>query len=94
STQKDRIDAIFDAIRRIEGAFSLLFLTERELIGCRDPNGFRPLCIGRLNKATILASETCALDLIGAKFVREVEPGEIVVIGPEGLRCSVPEFGA
>ncbi len=77
-------------LQQLEGAFSLLFLTERGLIGARDPRGFRPLCIGKLNKSYVLASETCALDLIGARFVREVEPGEVVIIGPSGMRSIWP----
>ncbi len=83
-------DDLVECLRRLTGAFTLIFLTERELIGCRDPNGFRPLCIGQLNKTLVLASETCALDLIGARFVREVKPGEVVVIGPDGLRSLFP----
>src|SRR3989338_3109326 len=90
STNKEFADDLVECLRLLKGAFSLLFLTERELIGCRDPKGFRPLCSGRLNKATGLASETCALDIIGAKFVREVEPGEVVVIGPTGMRSFHP----
>ena len=72
-------------LRKIEGAFSLVIMTEKELIGARDPHGFRPLCIGKLGDAYVLASETCALDLIHAKFVRDVEPGEIVIINEQGL---------
>ena len=83
-------EGLCESLRRLRGAFTMLFLTERELIGCRDPNGFRPLCIGRLNRAYVLASETCALDLIGAKFVREVEPGEVVLISANGLRSLHP----
>ena len=79
-----------ECLRQLKGAFTLVFMTERELIGCRDPNGFRPLCLGRLNRAYILASETCALDLIGARFVREVEPGEVIAIGASGLRSFRP----
>ncbi len=79
------------AVRRLEGAFSLVIMTEQELIGVRDPFGFRPLCIGKLGDSWVLSSETCALDLIHAKFVREVEPGEIVVINKNGLR-SIPAF--
>jgi amidophosphoribosyltransferase len=86
-------DDLTECLRLLQGAFSLLFLTERELIGCRDPQGFRPLCLGRLNKAHVLASETCALDLLGARFVREVEPGEVVVIGPGGVRSLLPFRG-
>src|SRR6266513_3513933 len=70
---------LLHALRTIEGAYSLVIMTKDELIGVRDPYGFRPLCIGKLGDAWILASETCALDLIHAKFVRDVEPGEIVV---------------
>jgi amidophosphoribosyltransferase len=76
---------IVGAIRRLEGAYSLVIMTERELIGVRDPHGFRPLCIGKVGDAWVLASETCALDLIHAKFIRDVEPGEIVVINEKGL---------
>jgi len=82
---------LIHAIRRIEGAYSLVIMTENELIGVRDPHGFRPLCIGKLGNAWVLASETCALDLIHAKFVRDVEPGEIVVINQDGL-SSVQAF--
>jgi amidophosphoribosyltransferase len=79
-------------IRRIEGAFSLVIMTEQELIGVRDSHGFRPLSIGRLaNGGWVLSSETCAFDLIQAKFVRDVEPGEIVIIDKNGLR-SVQAF--
>jgi len=72
-------------LRKIEGAYSLVIMTEKELIGARDPHGFRPLCIGKLGEAYVLASETCALDLIHAKFIRDVEPGEIVIINEQGL---------
>jgi amidophosphoribosyltransferase len=84
-------DGLLQAVRRIEGAFSLVIMTEKELIGVRDPFGFRPLCIGRLGDAWVLASETCALDLIHAKFIRDVEPGEIVVINDKGL-TSIQAF--
>ena len=76
---------LVDTVRRIEGAYSLVIMTEKELIGVRDPHGFRPLCLGKLDDAYILASETCALDLIHAKFVREIEPGEIVAINENGI---------
>lgn len=76
---------LLKTIRRIEGAYSLVIMTEKELIGVRDPHGFRPLCIGKIDDAWVLASETCALDLIHAKFVRDVEPGEVVVINEQGL---------
>jgi amidophosphoribosyltransferase len=73
------------SLHRIEGAYSLVIMTENELIGVRDPHGFRPLCLGQVDGAWVLASETCALDLIHARFVRDVEPGEVVVINREGL---------
>jgi amidophosphoribosyltransferase len=84
-------NSLIEAIRRIEGAYSLAIMTETELIGVRDPFGFRPLCLGRIGDAWVLASETCALDLIHAKFVRDVEPGEIIVINQNGL-TSVQAF--
>jgi amidophosphoribosyltransferase len=82
---------LIHAIRRIEGAYSLVIMTNHELIGVRDPHGFRPLCIGKIEDAWVLASETCALDLIHAKFVRDVEPGEIVVINQDGI-SSIQAF--
>jgi amidophosphoribosyltransferase len=77
---------LIDTMRRIEGAFSLVIMTENEMIGVRDPFGFRPLSLGKVGDAWVLASETCAFDLIHAKFVRDVEPGEIVIISEHGLR--------
>jgi amidophosphoribosyltransferase len=74
------------SIRRIEGAYSLLLMTTNELIGIRDPHGFRPLSLGRLKDGWVLASETCAFDLIQADFVRDVDPGEAVIIDQEGVR--------
>ena len=82
---------LVQTVRRIEGAFSLVIMTEKELIGVRDPHGFRPLCIGKKDDAYVLASETTALDLIQAKFIRDVEPGEIVIINEDGL-TSVQAF--
>src|SRR6266542_4300813 len=82
---------LLETIRRIEGAFSLVIMTEQELIGVRDPHGFRPLCLGRVGDGWVLSSETCALDLIHAKFVRDVEPSEIVVINEQGLK-SIQAF--
>jgi len=78
--------ALLKALRKVKGAYSLLILTNDEIIGARDPQGFRPLVIGKLNKSFIFASETCAFDLIGAKYVREVKPGEMVVINKEGIK--------
>lgn len=90
SMQRNREDAIFDAVRTVVGAFSLLFLTEDALIGVRDPRGFRPLILGKLGDSYVLCSETCALDLIEAEYVREVEPGEMVVIDGSGVRSQRP----
>jgi len=78
------------ALAQVTGAYSLVMLTPDTLIGCRDPHGFRPLLIGRLGEAWLLASETCALDLLEADFVRDVEPGEIVLIDRNGLRSMTP----
>lgn len=82
---------LVETVRQIEGAYSLAFMTPNELIGARDPHGFRPLCIGKLGDSYVLSSETCALDLIQAKFVRDVEPGEIVIINDEGI-TSIQAF--
>lgn len=76
-------EAVGRAMDKIKGAYSLIVMSPRKLIGARDPFGFRPLCIGKRDNAYILASESCALDTIGATFVRDVEPGEIVIISPE-----------
>jgi len=82
--------ALAQALSRVHGAYSLVLMGEKELIGARDPFGFRPLVIGKLEDAIIFSSETCALDLIGAEFVREVEPGEVVVADDDGLRSFKP----
>ncbi len=76
-------EAVSRAMRKISGAYSLVIMSPRKLIGARDPFGFRPLCIGKRDDAYILASESCALDTIGAEFVRDVKPGEIVTFSPE-----------
>ncbi|MCX7590473.1 MAG: amidophosphoribosyltransferase, partial [Kiritimatiellae bacterium] len=99
----DRVSSIEAVMRRIQGAYSLLLMGEDEIIGVRDPYGFRPLCLGRLalpagsdpteRFAHVLASETCAFDLIQAEFVREVAPGEIVLINKEGVRSINPLAG-
>lgn len=81
-------EAVSRAMKKIKGAYSLIVMSPRKLIGARDPFGFRPLCIGKRDHAYILASETCALETIGAEFVRDVEPGEIVTITPEGIRSD------
>ena len=91
---RDRIDsssveeAVNKAVRKIKGAFSLIVMSPRKLIGARDPYGFKPLCIGKRDNAYILASETCALDTIGAEFVRDVLPGEIVTINEDGIKSD------
>jgi amidophosphoribosyltransferase len=78
------VDKLIDALKQVEGAYALTILTKDGLIGARDPVGIRPLILGDLNGAPILASETCALDLIGAKFVRDIRPGEVVICRPNG----------
>jgi len=80
-------EALVRSVARLEGAFSFVMLTSRgEVIGIRDPHGFRPLCLGKINGSFVLASESCALDLVEAEFVREIEPGEIVIITRDGIR--------
>ena len=79
-------DAVFKVLPRLQGAFSLVFMDETTLYGARDPQGFRPLVLGRLDRGWVLASETAALDIIGASFVREVAPGELIIINEDGLR--------
>jgi amidophosphoribosyltransferase len=86
-------NTLVQTFRRLEGAYSLIVMTEKELIGVRDPFGFRPLCIGRVNGAYVLSSESVALDQIQAEFIRDVEPGEIVIINEKGL-VSVQAFPA
>ena len=76
-------EAVKNAMKKLVGSYSLIVMSPRKLIGARDPFGFRPLCIGKRDNAYILASESCALDTIGAEFVRDVEPGEMVVISPD-----------
>jgi amidophosphoribosyltransferase len=83
-------EAIAEVLRNTDGAFSMLFLTPTELIAVRDPRGFRPLALGRLGDAWVVASETCAFDLIDAQYVRDVEPGEMLVVDETGLRSSHP----
>ena len=84
--------ALVETVSRIKGAFSFVMLTSRgEVIGIKDPNGFRPLCLGKLNGHYVLASETCALDLVQAEFVRELDPGEIVIISEDGIKSIKTE---
>lgn len=82
--------AIVEALSQVRGAFSLVMMTKDRLIGARDPHGFRPLALGRLGDAWVIASETCAMDLIGATHVRDIEPGEVVVIGTHELKSIKP----
>jgi amidophosphoribosyltransferase len=82
--------ALIESIAQVRGAFSLVLLTKDSLIAVRDPHGFRPLCLGRLGDAQIVCSETCALDLIGATYVRDIEPGEVLVISKTGMRSIKP----
>ncbi|MEM1430823.1 MAG: amidophosphoribosyltransferase [Pseudomonadota bacterium] len=90
SLQRDVPERMKDALRRVEGAFSVVAMTRTKLIGVRDPLGVRPLVLGKVGDGWVLSSETCALDIIGAEFLREVEPGEMVVITEDGIRSSRP----
>ena len=83
-------DRMEEALRKVEGAFSVVAMTRTKLIGCRDPLGVRPLVLGKVGDGWVLASETCALDIIGAEFVREIEPGEMVVINGAGVQSHFP----
>ncbi|MDZ7823319.1 MAG: amidophosphoribosyltransferase [Ahrensia sp.] len=92
SDKKDIMSKFNEAVLQLEGAFSLVAMTAKKMIGCRDPHGIRPLVLGDLDGSWILASETCALDIMGARFVREVAPGEVVVITKKGIESYFP-FG-
>ena len=83
-------EAVVKAVSRVEGAYSCILMTQNKLIAFRDPNGFRPLCLGLLDGGYIVASETCALDLIEAQYIRDIDPGEILIIGKDGLRSIKP----
>ena len=80
--------AVLNAMKKIKGAYSLIVMSPRKLIGARDPFGFKPLCIGKRDNAYFLSSETCALDTVGAEFVRDVEPGEVVTITKDGIKSD------
>ncbi len=84
------VDRAAEALRQVNGAFSLVLMTETELVAARDPHGFRPLCLGKLDGAYIVASETCVMDLIEAEFIREIEPGEVILINDQGLQSFFP----
>jgi len=90
SLQRNIPERMKDALRRVEGAFSIVAMTRTKLIGVRDPLGVRPLMLGQVGDGWVLASETCALDIIGAEFLREVEPGEMVVITADGVTSHRP----
>ena len=83
-------DAVVESVSQVQGAFSLVMLTSDRLIAVRDPHGFRPLALGRLGDAYVVCSETCAMDLIGATYVRDVEPGEVLIVSADGVRSLKP----
>lgn len=90
-SQQSSVDAaLVESIGRLTGAFSFAFATKDRLVAVRDPHGFRPLALGRLGDAWVVCSETCAMDLVGATYVRDVEPGEVLIAGPDGLRSERP----
>ena len=84
------VERVIDALGEVEGAYSLVCLSGKKMIGCRDPLGVRPLVLGELDGAAILASETCALDIIGATYIRDIQPGEMIVVTPEGIESKRP----
>jgi len=90
SRHRDVIECLVDALLSIEGAYALLMLTQDKLVGARDPYGVRPLILGELDGAPILTSETCALDILGATFIRDIEPGEVVILDREGVESIKP----
>jgi amidophosphoribosyltransferase len=90
SDKASPLDRLVDALKQVEGAYSLVVLTNEGLIACRDPLGIRPLVMGKLGEATIFASESVALDVIGARYVRDVEPGELILVNAKGLRSFRP----
>jgi amidophosphoribosyltransferase len=92
SKEKTFVEKTIEALKQVEGAYSLLFLTEHEMVVARDPHGFRPLVMGALKDSFVFASETCAFDLINAEYVREVEPGEVLLVTKDGIESFKP-FG-
>jgi len=90
SKSKDIKNGLAETLPQVKGAYSLVLLTNDSIIGARDPYGFRPLCLGKIGTAYVLASETCALDLAGATYIRDVEPGEIVIINKKGIESVKP----
>lgn len=91
SLKKGLEQAMADTMNQVKGAYSMVIMTQDTLIAMRDPQGFRPLCLGRLDSAYVVTSETCALDLVEAEFVRDIEPGEILIINGEGLHTIRPD---
>ena len=93
SREEQIVDRVIEALRQIRGAYSLVMATEDRILAARDPHGFRPLCLGQYGDAWIITSESCALDIISARYIRDIEPGELVVIDANGLRTysSLPE---
>jgi amidophosphoribosyltransferase len=90
SHENETVERLISALRRIEGSYALLVLTDRELIAVRDPHGFRPLVLGKLKDSYVFSSETCAFDLIEADYVREVEPGEVIHVTSDGIQSYFP----
>ena len=90
SRKEDFTDALVEGLAQVKGAYSLVFLAEDKIIAARDPRGFRPLCLGKVDGAWVVASETCAFDLIHAEYVRDIEPGEILIIDKNGLKSIKP----
>jgi amidophosphoribosyltransferase len=90
SAYKTLLDRFIDALKQVEGAYSLVCLTPEGMIGCRDPLGIRPLVMGKLGDAIIFASETVALDVVGADFIRQVDPGELIIVSDEGIKSHRP----
>lgn len=90
SRAADVLDSIVDALQQVQGAYSLVFMNHTEIIAARDPRGFRPLCLGQLDDGYVIASETCALDLIEATYLREVAPGELIRISAGGIQSYFP----
>ena len=90
SASHDFLEALVTTLYRVKGAWSLLFMRERQMIAVKDPRGIRPLCLGKLDGATVVASETCALDIMGAQILREIRAGEMVVIDDDGVRVEQP----
>jgi amidophosphoribosyltransferase len=91
SMSKGLEQAMVDTMKQVKGAYSMVIMTQDTLIAMRDPHGFRPLCLGRLNSGYVVTSETCALDLVEAEFIRDIDPGEILIVDGKGLRSIRPE---